>query len=364
MTKEIIKEIYEMNQEELYDYIKKYLDDKGIKYVEFDGNIYSIRFKDKVAFVSHLDTVASGDLEYHKPVFEYCGVLFKRNAILGADDRAGVNIILNHCENINFILTRDEEIGRLGAKSLRENNDFVNAINENNVIGFIEMDRRNNCDILGKKHGYCNEDFHKAIANILTDRTDEVGSVTDVDSFIDLRPAVNLSVGYHNPHSVNEFLDIEAWLSLNNKIGELNNISGEFSIPEKPQYTYTATGFGRNRQFLYSYPYNDYDDFGFSIPDNRFCVINEYFMEAIKQDFKYSLEHHVPSSRYNEPEEDITLKDYMNLIKKSVKYMECKECGLKIKENQRYHVINGEIYHDGCLEESEKMALGILKMED
>lgn len=364
MTKEIMHKIYEMNQEELRDFIKGILNDKNIPYVEHDGNIYSFRFNDKVAFVSHLDTVAKSDEEYHKPVFEYNGILFKRKAILGADDRAGVNIILNHIDDINFILTRDEEIGRLGAASLRKNEDFVEAIKVYNIVGFIEMDRKNNSDILGHNHGYCQEDFHNAVLNVLSGRVDAHGLCTDIDSFIDLRAGVNLSCGYHSPHTENEFLDIESWLVLNNSIPELNKITGEFKLPvKKSAYTYSS------KYNIYDYIYkgtqyyskknNGYGDLF------KYSYYDDSYMDAVAKDIEYTkrIRAVVGIHNYNEVEntED---GDTLNIIKESSKYMECAYCGKMIRSGARYHIISEAFIHDACLLEHEKTTYGILPIKD
>lgn len=360
MTKEIMHNIYEMNQEELREYILGILKEKNIQHTVHDGNIYSFRFKDKVAFVSHMDTVAKSDEEYHKPVFECCGILFKRNAILGADDRAGINIILNHIDDINFVITRDEEIGRLGAISLKNNTEFVNAINEYNIIGFIEMDRKNNKDILGKKHGYCNADFHDVIFNVLNDREDAVGSCTDIDSFIDIRPAVNLSCGYHSPHSSDEFLDIKSWLNLNNKIDELNSISGNFTIPEKKSKITYYTGYTKNKKYN-NYSLYDYD-YGFYKVD--YSELRTHQINSVEDDLHFSEVEwgkNIKNENYNYGEPDIVdTETIINLIKDSTMYCQCSVCGKTIAKNERYHVINGYFVHDKCLSTIEKNEFGII----
>ena len=354
MTKEIMHNIYELNQEELREFIKGMLSEKNIPYVEYDGNIYSFRFKNKVAFVSHMDTVAKSDNEYHKPVFEANGILFKRNAILGADDRAGVNCILNHIDDINFIFTRDEEIGRLGAESLKNNNDFVNAINEYNVIGFIEMDRKNNNDILGAVHGYCDQDFHDAVASVLVSGVDVKGVCTDIDSFIKIRAGVNLSCGYHSPHSPDEYLDIESWLKLNNAIPELNNISGEFSLP-KPKYTYKTYvhTYGKNKYCGYNaYVYNDY-----VLPSS----LTDSKMKDVEHDVTYANTHRIEGYNYPEYTKD---GDIINLIKDSQGYMTCAYCGEVIKKGERYHVVEDSFAHDSCLLDYEKILYGIKPLKN
>lgn len=372
MTKEVLHEIYEMNQEELREYILCILREKNIPYQLVDGNIFSFRFKDKVAFVSHLDTVAKSDEEYHKQVFECNGILFKRNAILGADDRAGVNIILNHIENINFILTRDEEVGRLGANVLAKDQTFISILNEYNICGFIEMDRRNNHDIIGARHGYCRQDFHDAVHNVLTDRTDETGVCTDIDSWLELRPGVNLSCGYHNAHSSDEFLDIETWLNLNNKIPELNEISGSFSLPEQKKYSFSYTSKSRvyksayGSTYLSDYVYEEYDDIGYNFESNlikTYGKFNQRTLVPVQNDYYYTMK------LYKSGEENginplkyipyVSLSSICNLQKNSTNYLVCNKCGCSINRNEKYHVIDGEFYHDKCITNEEKEIINL-----
>lgn len=244
----IIREIYEMTQEELIDYIIDTLDKKGIQYKVFSDNIWSITHIGAPTFVAHMDTVAFTDSEYKMPVYEWNDILFKTNTILGADDRAGVNLILNHIEDINFIFTVDEESGRLGAKDLTRSIDFINDVD--NTCGFIELDRKGDSDVLGAKHGYCRTDFVTEILEVLDGHTDAKGVYTDIDEFIKYKPGVNVSVGYYNAHSDSEYLDLKYWKELDDKIMELANIRGEFLLPEvkvyKTKYPRYSSGYWQN----------------------------------------------------------------------------------------------------------------------
>lgn len=228
-------ELFTMTQQEKIEFIKKYLEEKNVKYkADKRGNIWGINFPNKVCFVSHMDTVAKSDAECRKPIFICDNILFKINAVLGADDTAGNILILNHIDKINFIFTTDEETGCRGAKVLAKNEEFLNDIES--ISGFIELDRKGNSDIIGYTHGYCEKDFLDAIQEVLTEHKDVRGVLTDIDEFIHLKPGVNISVGYYNAHSTDEILDLVYLEELNDKILELANIEGDFEIP-KPRYT-------------------------------------------------------------------------------------------------------------------------------
>lgn len=242
------KELFTMTQEEKIQYIIDYLDKNNISYkIDENGNIWGINFPDRVCFVSHMDTVAYDDYECRKPVFECDGILFKINAVLGADDTAGNILMLNHIDKINFIFTTDEEVGCIGAKKLASNEEFLSDINV--VSGFIELDRKGSNDIIGYTHGYCKKDFLNAIKSVLPDYNDVKGVLTDIDKFIHIKPGVNLSVGYYNAHSTSECLDLNVFYELDDKIEALANISGTYEPIPKKSIVKTAKkydGFGRH----------------------------------------------------------------------------------------------------------------------
>lgn len=339
MIKGLRTDIYSLNQEELYDYIIDFLEENKIKYNEHDGNIWGINYTDKVCFVSHLDTVAKDDDEYHKPAFLNDGVLFKINAILGADDRAGVNIILNHIKDVNFVFTRDEEIGRRGASSLYSNKSFKEDMKK--VVGFIELDRRNGNDIIGALHGYCNKDFHDAVANALGGGVDARGAFTDIDEFMYDKPCVNISVGYYNAHSAEEYLDIKEWSRVNDSIPELNKISGEFKPVVKKTYTYTKYGNYRNTNNIYD-QYFLYD----------YSTIKEWQGEYIMRDIKTT---NLVRKAMGLPDIDInSTEDITGISKSSSIYMQCAICGEKINIGDIYAIDKDYYYHQDCYDEEMK----------
>lgn len=230
----MLLELFTMTQKEKINFIEEYLKEKSIKYKKDKfGNIWGINFPKKACFVSHLDTVARDDNECRKPIFVCDDILFKINAVLGADDTAGNILMLEHIDKINFIFTVDEEVGCIGAKELAKNEEFISDIGS--ISGFIELDRKGNRDIIGYTHGYCDKDFLDAIQNVLPEHKDVRGVLTDIDKLIHLKPGVNLSVGYYNAHSTDEILDLIYLEELSGKIIELSNIEGDFNLP-KPKY--------------------------------------------------------------------------------------------------------------------------------
>lgn len=233
--KNINLKLYKLTQLELHDYIINILDSNGIEYKRHNGNIYSLRYSNKPCFVSHMDTVNDGDMKKKLYVDKVKGHIYRQNGILGADDRAGVNIILNHINDINFIFTVDEEIGCLGIQDLVKNTNMLEEIEHKNISCMIELDRAGNNDIIGAKHGYCQNDLSIELQRILNYK-DEYGVLTDIDFLCESIASVNLSVGYYNAHTKNEYLNIKEYDYINSKIKELNNVVGSFEVGSLQNY--------------------------------------------------------------------------------------------------------------------------------
>ena len=253
--KPLRKKLYMLTQDELVEQIKKELTAEGVPFKQDDyGNIWSIRYEDRPAFVAHCDTVIGDDRFYNAPLREYDGKLSRPGFVLGADDRAGVNLILNHKHKINFILTKDEEVGCVGANYLSKQKDFIEDCKKINF--FIELDRKGKCDIIGHSHGYCTKELSDEISKVLETYKENWGVFTDIDSFTDISQGVNLSVGYYNAHSNKEYLDIKEFNYIDSKIEELAQISGHKTTYTKPRssrymdYAYFDYGRGANDETI------------------------------------------------------------------------------------------------------------------
>ena len=243
------RNIFKKTQNDLRYHIKQLLLSNKIPYTEECGNIYGINHKDSPLFISHLDTVSDKDLKNTIYYDNITKTLFRDEFILGADDRAGVVLILEHIKDINFLFTRDEEIGAKGAQELVKKDNFINDLKNNNIPCGIELDRKGTQDIIGSLNNYCCEDLDEEIIKVLSDLKYKVvmGVFTDVDYIRKLIPCVNLSVGYYNQHTKNEYLDLGHFAKLNKYILKLNEIRGSFKLPVYDNwydyiYNYDTTG--------------------------------------------------------------------------------------------------------------------------
>ena len=193
-----------MTQKDVKTYMEKYLISKKYEVINEDGFLYA-KGDVPVLLVAHMDTV-------HK---ETCtSVIRVKNRFsspqgIGGDDRCGIFIIANlvkkhHC---SVLLLEDEEIGTIGARKFTET-DYINNLSVNFMI---EFDRKGNNDAVF--YTCDNEDF----TNHVLDNTGykvAIGSWTDISV---LMPAsklcgVNLSCGYYNPHTLNEYVNYDEML--------------------------------------------------------------------------------------------------------------------------------------------------------
>jgi hypothetical protein len=231
-----------MNQNQTQDHIAKLLHEKNIPFTEIPkGGIYSIRYPERPLFVAHMDTVGEPHVSRKLTVTSE-RVTRKGTFVLGADDKAGVNILLDHIDDINFVFTRDEEIGCLGITAMLADPTFVDSIS--NLPCAIEYDRRDVSDLIP----YCDEDLIADIEGLTHYRVAR-GTFTDVTEIASIIPAVNLSCGYYEAHTGREYLDIQDWRMAHKTLQVLNkNLRGEYA-PE-PKKSYAG----------YYSDYNYYDD--------------------------------------------------------------------------------------------------------
>lgn len=168
---------------------------------------------------AHLDIYE--DLEHDRVILKNGKIWSSSKGILGADDRAGVAVILEmakRLDNTNFhgvvkyIFTVKEEIGLVGARSVAEY--FLR-----DVDAAIVVDRRNTGDIVvsnGSYFPFCHEiygEFFEQVAQLkgLTGWKNTPGGSSDTKIWAENGiQSVNLSAGYKNEHTADEILDVEA----------------------------------------------------------------------------------------------------------------------------------------------------------
>jgi tripeptide aminopeptidase len=209
------REIRKMVREQLTPFVDRMSVDSA-------GNLLAIRKYGPgptVLLNAHLDTVE--EIEPTRSILKDKHIWTSSEGILGADDRAGINVLLSVAKTltkkqfngtIKFIFTVEEEIGLRGASALHES--FLWDVD----MAFV-VDRRNTSDIVisrGDTTQFCTTEFARSIERIA--RLEEFGqwkttpggsSDTAIWASHGIQ-SVNLSAGYDNEHTEMEQLDVEA----------------------------------------------------------------------------------------------------------------------------------------------------------
>jgi di/tripeptidase len=175
-----------------------------------DGFIYSPG-SHPVLLVAHMDTFHEErrgmpididiDIDKSDPASPL-GVLWSKNGI-GGDDRCGVFIVMEIVKRLDchVLFCEDEEKSGIGASK------FCQSDINPDVQFIVEFDRQGSDDAV--YYGCCNQDF--------TDFVDLYGFKERHGSFSDISiiaphlgiAAVNLSSGFYNAHSVDEFIRLD-----------------------------------------------------------------------------------------------------------------------------------------------------------
>ena len=192
------KDICRLNQTALKKYLKCYLTEKKYEVVAEDGFLYA-KGDVPVLLVAHLDTV-------HKNICTEIRELNGRISSpqgIGGDDRCGVYIIMQlvrelHC---SVLFCEDEEIGAKGARKFVQTEHIKNL----DVNYMIEFDRRGNNDAVF--YSCDNKEFTKFVTSN-TGFKEVGGSFSDISVLAPAAKiaAVNLSSGYYNAHTTEEYV--------------------------------------------------------------------------------------------------------------------------------------------------------------
>jgi len=175
------------------------------------GNWFIKLGESKTIFASHLDTACKDQVVVNHKID---GNIIRTDgkSILGADDKAGVTILLwmikNEIPGLYYFFM-GEEVGCIGSGLLSKDisKDF------NRIISF---DRRGNTSVITHQSTIrtCSDEFAKELSKQLNKSglsyvTDSTGVYTDSAEFVSVIPeCTNISVGYNSEHTFNESQDI------------------------------------------------------------------------------------------------------------------------------------------------------------
>jgi len=191
---------------------------KGVKQDLWGNYFYQIG-DTKTIFACHLDT-ANKEQGPVKHVFDGDFIKTDGNSILGADDKAGVTILLwliEHKIPGTYYFFIGEEVGCIGSGAAAK--DVTRFSKFDRIISF---DRRDICSVITHQSWTrtCSDAFADGLIEQIEKgglclKKDDGGVYTDSAEFTDVIPeCTNISVGYYGEHTHNEKQDISFLQSL------------------------------------------------------------------------------------------------------------------------------------------------------
>ena len=236
------------------------------------GNLFIKIGESDTMFTSHLDTATSANTPVTH-VFEDNLIKTDGKSILGADDKAGVTIMMNMIQKeipglYYFFL--GEEVGCVGSKKVAEKHKSEKLSYINKVVSF---DRRGTDSVISFQASQrcCSDTFAQALAQELNKvdtsfkyEKDPTGVYTDSAQFVSIYPeCTNISVGYYSEHTFSERQDIEHLTKLAEAVTKVDwkslPVERDPSKVEYDSYGYGWGSYGRSSN-RYS-TYDDWDDY-------------------------------------------------------------------------------------------------------
>jgi len=228
------------------EFIIRWLKKHNIDFtIDTAGNIYNFNHPNAPFLNAHLDSVqresdklAGVNLKMSNDL-----IIKSEGHVIGGDDLVGVYIILyllGHTDlRFNWILTVSEEIGGIGSTA------FVNENSKlllDSAYGIV-IDRRGKEDIICSKNNYGTLDFEQKLAHVGKDFkfSPNSGTWCDADKWRSFVSCANLSCGYYEAHTSNEYVKLtEVFNTINYIKAILSTIRDKF---EKPKvYVHTSYG--------------------------------------------------------------------------------------------------------------------------
>lgn len=190
-----------------------YTDEKNVGCTVGEGS--------KVLFSCHTDTVHRTEMRLPLLVDAATNIVYADKMVLGADDGAGVWLMLEMIKAGvpgTYLFHRGEECGGLGSSAMAD--QFPDYLKGHDFA--IAFDRKADCSVITHQAGgrCCSDEFADQLCGLLGGNfgKDTGGSFTDTANYTHLiAECTNLSVGYYDQHTANEFLDLEFLLELREK---------------------------------------------------------------------------------------------------------------------------------------------------
>lgn len=254
----IFKKICKKNQMELKAWLYKLLKIKYKEVVNDDGFLYA-KGNIPILLTAHMDTVHKETCKQIITKKEDNKTILSSPQGIGGDDRCGIWMIwmiLCKTKYRPYILfCEDEEIGGVGSKKFTKTK-YVDDLGKLKYM--IELDRAHDKDAVYYDCG--NEEFMDYISETIGYK-EAYGSFSDISH---LSPAsdvasVNLSCGYYNAHTLNEYVVYEEMFATYKVVKTLLSKVKECKEYDYQEYTYSR--YGNNDYSLWDYyGYNTFGD--------------------------------------------------------------------------------------------------------
>jgi hypothetical protein len=254
-------------------FLKSYLPEGTIP--DGFGNYYIVvGEKPTSMFTCHLDTACREQKKVKHFFPDDRFIATDGTSILGADDKAGMVVILYMIQKkipgVYFFFT-GEEVGCVGSRKLAEN--WLKFPLHSQINKVVSFDRRGTGSIITHQlYGRCcSDEFANSLARALNRTSDslklapdDTGIVTDSAQFVDLvGECTNISVGYYKEHTHYECQDIHFLTTLCNAVVkidwnsiEIKRFAGEDGVEtgnlefSAEYYSYFKTKEGTKKMFI------------------------------------------------------------------------------------------------------------------
>jgi hypothetical protein len=256
------------------------------------GNLYlQIGETPSTMFTCHLDTASYTEVSV-KHIIKGDLITTDGTSILGADDKAGVVILLFMMEKLIpglYYFFLGEERGCIGSRQLASQYTTSPISNIKKVVSF---DRRGTDSVITHQLSgrCCSDEFAEDLSFKLNSvgsrfdydfsyKPDPTGIYTDSAQFVKIFPeCTNISVGYQNEHTNSESQDIKHLEKLCNVVV---NIDWENLIVKRDPT--------KNDWYSYESYKDDYDyDSGYEYPNNKYNSSDYYWTN--QKEIKETLE--------------------------------------------------------------------------
>lgn len=264
------------SQESTRVYVKTILSNNGIKFYEDTaGNIFNLDNVGVPLLSAHMDTVGLvNDYTLAYQLKEDSTGIISTGGVCGGDDKCGIHIILNilteNEHKINFIFSTDEEIGCLGIKHFLTNDENTQKL-EDNCLYCLVLDRKGDSDIICYLNYYGTKEFDEALQKVSDNNfmgfNSTVGLFSDADYISDYVSTANISVGYYNPHTSKEYIDIFAMDIAEDFVKQILTEVTEKYEPVDAPFSYGYSGYSSRTYGSKSWYYG-YDDYTYPGQDD------------------------------------------------------------------------------------------------